>query len=274
MESAGKNAFLPRLIAIDMDGTLLEDEGKTIHPRAAWLIREASRRGIRVVLTSARSFHSAWIYHAELGLATPLVCYNGAQILSPRGEELISLPLEREALLALARLAQERGLYAKAFLADRFLVEKATEETYRYSPRYFIPFQAVGSLPAYLATHSPPVYSFVIHAPEELLPRLKGEIEEKLPVTCHAPNEHALHISSHQASKLRALEFLARSEGIRPEETAAIGDGDNDVEMILWAGQGWAVANASPTLREAAPQIAPLPTSRGVAWALEKILGL
>lgn len=276
--SPGKGAWRdpppPRLIAVDLDGTLLEDELKVVHPRAARLIREATQRDIRVVLTSARSFRSTWLYHAELGLETPLVCYNGAQVLSPRGEELASLPLDPEISLSLARLVRERGFYAKVFLGDRFLVEEPTEETYRYSPRYFIPFQAVGPLADHLAARPEPVYSFVIHTPEKSLLPLKREIEGKLPVTCHAPNEHALHISSCRASKLRALEFLAEREGIPPGETAAIGDGDNDIEMILWAGQGWAVANCSPALREVAPRLAPLPTGRGVAWALERILGL
>ncbi len=261
-----------RLIAVDMDGTLLEEEGKVVHPRTAWLIREASRRGIRVVLTSARSFYSARLYHAELGLDTPLICYNGAQILSPRGEELLSLPLDPPSALALARLTRERQLYAKLFLADRFLVERATEETYRYSPRYFIPFEAAGSLENYLQSHSPPVYSFVIHAPPGIIPSLKREIEASLPVTCHAPNEHALHISSSRASKLGALKWVARRAGASPPEIAAVGDGDNDLEMILWAGQGWAVANCSPLLRKKAPRLAPLPASRGVAWVLEKLL--
>lgn len=259
------------MIATDMDGTLLT-EAKGIAPRTAALIRQVTAAGIRLVLASARPHCSARRYADELGLDTPLVCYNGALLKGADGRELLSRPLATETAAALARFARRRGLYIKVYGDDVFFVEEPSEKTARYSSRYFIPFRAIGELAPFIAAERLSPYAVVIHTAPDNHAETTAEVEMTFAgrVNCHCPNEHAIHISAADASKLGALQLLADSWGIKREEVLAIGDGSNDLEMVTWAGTGVAVANAAPELLRAADWVAPAEGSLGVAQALER----
>lgn len=262
-----------RLIAVDLDGTLLTDR-KEIGPRTAAALRAAAASGVRVVLASARPACSARPYAESLGLDTPLVCYNGALVKEAGGGALLSRPLSPENVEGLGALCAAEGLYAKVFLDDAFCVASATEETVRYAAAYRVPFREVGDLAAWAGRARPEVFSFVIHERpdrlEDLLARLRRRFGGRL--ACHRPNEHALHLSAPEASKLAALQLLARRWGIAPAEVLAIGDGENDLGMLRWARTGVAVANAVPELRAAADWVSADNNAEGVGLAVERYL--
>lgn len=262
-----------RLVVLDMDGTLLDD-AKEVGPRTAAAIRAGAERGVRFLLASARPFCSARPYAAALGLDSPLICYNGALVRTPTGREVVRRPLPAEVARALAERCRAEDLYAKVYDDDLFFVAAATEETLKYSRAYRVPYRAVGDLAEHIAASGLEPLSFVIHADPVRLPSLRAEIEERFAgrLNCHCPNEHALHISSPEASKLAAVRLLAEEWGIAPAHVLAVGDGDNDLEVVRWAGIGVAVGNASPDLLAAADWVAPDNNRDGVGAALERFL--
>lgn len=262
-----------RMVAVDLDGTLLTDR-KEIGPRSAAALRAAAAAGVRVVLASARPACSARPYAASLGLDTPLVCYNGALVKERRGGVLLSRPLPAETVADLAAFCAAGRLYAKVFLDDLFVVALATEETPRYAAAYRVPYREAGDLSAWAGRERPEVFSFVIHARPEDLEGLRHRLEGRFAgrIACHCPNEHAIHVSAPEASKLAAVAFLARGRGIAPAEVLAIGDGANDLELIRWAGVGVAVANAAPELRAAADWVSAANDAEGVGLAMERYL--
>ncbi len=263
-----------RLVVLDMDGTLLTD-AKEITPRTARAVRDAAARGVRVVLATARPFCSARPYAAALGLDTPIVCYNGALVRDvPSARTLSARPIPAATAAAMAAFCQERGLYMKVFGDDFFCVSAPTEETVRYSPRYRVPYRAVGDVAAFIAREGLEPYSFVVHAHLDEIPGLKAEMEARWDgaVAGDCPNEHAIHFTAAGASKLAAVQALAASWGIGATQTLAIGDGGNALALLLWAGLGIAVANAPDELRAHADHVTASNNADGVALALEEFV--
>lgn len=264
-----------RLVIMDMDGTLLDD-AKEIGPGTAAAIRAGVAEGMRFVLASARPFCSAHPYAAGLGLDTPLICYNGALVKAAVGGTLLSRPLSADVARVLAERCKAEGLYAKVYDDDAFFVDTPTDETLKYSRAYRVPYRTVGNLAGFIAATGLAPLSFVIHADPARLPSLRAELEEQFAgrLNCHCPNEHAIHISSPEASKLAAIQLLAGEWGIGPHEVMAVGDGSNDLEMLRWAGLGVALGNASQDLLAAADWVGPDNNHDGVGVALERFLAL
>lgn len=259
-----------RLAVLDMDGTLLT-EAKEITPRTAAAVRAAAEQGVRIVLATARPHCSARPYAEALGLDTPVVCYNGALVRHPSGRTLAAHPIPASTASAMAAFCRERDLYVKVFGDDFFCVATPTAETLRYSPRYGVPFRAVGDVAAYIAREGFAPFSFVVHAPPEEIPALKDEMERRWAgaVTGDCPNEHAIHFTAAGVSKLAAVRGLAQAWGIAPDQALAVGDGGNDLDLLLWAGLGIAMANAPGEVRARAAHVTASNDEEGVALALE-----
>ena len=92
------------------------------------------------------------------------------------------------------------------------------------------------------------------------------------PVDCFASSPEALEIVPTGVNKAAGLARVAAILGIPREETIAIGDGENDISMLRWAGLGIAMANAPENVKAAADVIAPACDEDGAAWAMEKYL--
>lgn len=269
----GGNPVTYRLVALDMDGTLLTDSME-ITPRTANAIRSGMERGVRFVLATARPFCSARPFAEALGLETPLVCCNGALVYDGLGKVLDARPIASDAAAEMASFCQERGLYMKVYDGGVFYVQEPTQETLKYSPRYGIPYEAVGDMASFIAKKALSPCAFVVHAKPGEIPSLKAEMERLWAgrAVGDCPNDHAIHFTDARASKLAAIQSIAGEWGIPREEVLAVGNGGNDREMILWAGFGVAMANSVDGLRELADHVAASNNEEGVAEVLERHL--
>lgn len=264
-----------RLVVLDMDGTLLTDR-KEITPRTAAAIRAGMARGVRFLLATARPWCSTRPFAEALGLDTPLICFNGALVREAGGgARLADRPIDAGTAAEMAAFCRERGLYVKVFGDDILYVEEATEETRRYSPRYRVPFREVGDMAAFIAGSGLSPYAFVVHSRAEEIPVLREEMEARWAgsVAGDCPNEHAIHFTDARASKLAAVRALAKGWGIGAEETLAVGNGGNDLDVIRWAGLGVAVANSPAEVLAGADAVTASNDEEGVAVALERYLG-
>lgn len=263
-----------RMVVLDMDGTLLTDDHE-ITPRTVAAVRARLQHGLRFVLATARPYCSARPFAVALGLQTPLVGYNGAQVRDPvQGQTLAAHPLPTDTAAEMAAFCQERGLYMKVYGNDVFYVQETTEETVRYSSRYGVPFVAVGDMAAFLRRTSLAPYSFVVHSPPEGRDAVKEEMEARWAgrIAGDCPNAHAIHVTNARASKLAGVQALASQWGIAAEEVLVIGNGGNDLDLILWAGRGIAMANSPEELRLQADNVTASNNAEGVAAALEQHL--
>ena len=107
---------------------------------------------------------------------------------------------------------------------------------------------------------------------DELEARMKARFDGRLYISKSLP--FFLEFASPDVTKGAGLGFVAERLGFTPEQTVSFGDGENDVELLRWAGYGVAVANAHPRVLEVADWVCPSADEEGVAQAIEALLDL
>ena len=241
-----------------------------LRTRAA--IAAARAAGIHVVIVTGRMFRSVRPYALEAGLDDPVVCYQGAVVAEPvsgRWLRHVPIPLEvaREAIAAL----NEEGFGLNCYVDDNLYVAEVTPEARRYADFQHLELHAVGDLLEWL--DEPPTKLVVIEDPkvlDELKRRMLARFEGRLYISKSLP--YFLEFASPDVTKAAGLDFLAEHLGFTREGTVAFGDGENDIELLGWAGYGVAVANADERVKEVAALVCPSVDDEGVAQVLEAFL--
>ena len=243
-----------------------------LRPRTIAALGAARDTGIHVVLATGRMFRSVLPYAEAAGIATPLVCYQGAAVVDPVGPEWllhepIPLELAKEAIAAV----EAEGFGLNCYVDDELYVAEVTENARAYADFQSIPLHAVGSLLGWI--ERPPTKLVVVDDPgrlDELRPKLEARFGERLYIAKSLP--YFLELASPAISKGTGLAFVADHLGFAPEQTVAFGDGENDLELIEWAGYGVAVGNAHPGLKARADWVCPSAQEEGVAQVLEALM--
>ena len=217
-------------------------------------------------------FQSVRPYAIEAGLDDPVVCYQGAVVADPvSGHWLrhVPIPLElaRETIAAL----DEEGFGLNCYVHDELYVAEVTPEARRYADFQQLQLHAVGDLLQWL--DEPPTKLVVIDDPEVLdglKQRMLARFDGRLYISKSLP--YFLEFASPDVTKAAGLDFLAEHTGFTRERTLAFGDGENDIELVEWAGYGVAVANAHERVKKEAAFVCPSVDDEGVAQVLEAFL--
>lgn len=217
-------------------------------------------------------FRSVRPYLVEAGIDDPVICYQGAVVADPRtGEflrhEPIPLELARETIAVLG----EEGFHVNCYVDDELYVDEVTPEAERYAGFQNLPLHEVGDLTAWLS--APPTKLVAIGDPDlldGLEVRMKARFDGRLYISKSLP--FFLEFASPEVTKGSGLGFLAEHLGFTRERTVAFGDGENDVELLEWAGFGVAVANAHPRVLAVADWVCPSAAEEGVAQVVEALL--
>lgn len=260
-----------KLVVLDLDGTLIGKD-LILSPQSKEVIARSMEVGARVTLATGRMFQATVPFARELGIREPLICYQGALIKDMlTGEVLYHQPVPLALAREVIRIVQGWGLHINVYLDDELFVEKETPEARRYGEISRVAIHAVGDLLAFLQRDPTKI---VIVSEEEaidrILPELRRHFEKRLYITKSYPI--FAEVAHPECSKGEALEFLAHHYGIRQEETLAVGDSPNDLEMIVWAGLGVAMGNASPEVIAAADWVTAPLAGDGVAVALREFV--
>jgi Cof subfamily protein (haloacid dehalogenase superfamily) len=217
-------------------------------------------------------FRSVRPYLERAGIEDPVVCYQGALVADgANGSFLhhvpIPLDLAREALEAFSA----EGVHVNCYVGDELYVEELNAYARRYADFQDIPVTPVGPLAEWL--EEPPTKLVAVDDAAriaELAERFRGLFGERLFVTTSLPI--FLELAHPSVSKGSGMQFVAERLGFEAEQTVAFGDGENDVELLEWAGYGIAVADAHPRLKAVADWTCPGPSEAGVASVLEAYL--
>ncbi len=268
-----------RLIALDIDGTLLRSD-KTISPRVREAVARARGRGVRLVLVTGRRCPSARRVAAGLGGRVPLVLHNGALVMDD-GEVLRCHSLAREAARTAVGVGRELGaepvLHCGASGEGLLFVERTVRReglVGYYLERAASEVQAVASLEDVLAVEEPLQVMFG-GTREEMdvlfaaLARGLGA-SARIERTVYPANDRVLlDVIAPVVSKAEALAFLRERWEISSAETLAIGDNWNDREMLAASGLGFVMGNAEPGLLTLGLPVLPSNDEDGVAYAIE-----
>jgi Cof subfamily protein (haloacid dehalogenase superfamily) len=285
-----------RLLALDLDGTLLNSRGE-ISGRNLGAIRAARRLGVRVALVTGRRFRDARPLALELGLDVPVISHNGALTKHARTLETVSvrlLPLEaaREVL----RVGRENGV--DALISDDphgagVLVYDHMSDDNQALAKYIAwsrrihgdeaeeAVRRVASLADYL-DHAPVhiTFSGSVARMNHLIERLSDEVGASVKVlsTIYPKMDFALVDVLHpEVSKGVGVEAAALELGLKREEVMAMGDNFNDLEMLQYAGTSVLMGNAEASLRALLQESSGCHTTAtndedGVALAVEKFI--
>lgn len=259
------------LIACDYDLTLTRSDRKvSMHTRDT--IRAVFTAGKYVTLASGRLGESADVAKPLFPADVPLILGNGAAVQSSAtGKMLAEAVMDAENALTLLHWCRERGsaaiVYARSGIyADRF--NRATEiyaERSSSEPRIL-------TSPESAAQNG--IYKVLLLGPAEPIAAATCDLHAAppCPLDCFRSGAEQLEIVAPGVNKGMGLARAAAILGIPQEETIAIGDGENDIAMLRWAGLGIAMENAPDNVKAAADVIAPVCDLDGAAWAMENYL--
>ena len=228
--------------------------------------------GTHVIVVTGRMFRSVRPYLAQARLDDPVVCYQGAVVADPvSGEFLRHIPIPRERALEAIDAVVAAGFHVNCYVDDELYVAEVTPEARAYADFQHIEIHAVGDLHAWLQSDPTKVVAVgdpqALDALEAVLkPRFRGRlfVAKSLP--------YFLEFAHPDVSKGAGLEFVAERLGFGPDETVACGDGENDRELLDWAGFGVAVANAHEDVLARADLVVPSVQEEGIAVLLEAYL--
>lgn len=269
-------ARAPRLIASDIDGTLL-DRNHRVPRRNRDAVARAVQQGAYFALSTGRPFR--WIAPVLEQLPARPVCVtsNGAVLYDSAEDRVMSAhELSPAALAEVVDVAQtvlgtvgfgaERagGSLADA-VEDLFVVER------HYSENALFEGFGVVSMGELVGQ---PAVKFLIrntdYSAPELYDLISPHIDPELAHVTYSINEGMLEVAAPKVTKRRGVEWLADYAGVDQTEVIAFGDMPNDIEMLRWAGCGVAMENAHPEVKAAADAVTVANHQAGVAKVLER----
>ncbi len=277
-----------RLVAIDMDGTLLPTPMQTISERNAQALRAAQAAGVTVAIATGRrtAFAVPLLQGLSLRADTPLITSNGGVLCTLGGQTIDRCHMNARVARGLCGVLRPFGSVVFTFdrpgrgalvLED---IEKANGRFAIWVEANRNAIEVVKPLEMALVDGDDPIQGMAAGSVEQMRQAEKALEASEWRDDCDgirteypARDLSILDLLPHGVSKGRALEKLAKRLGVDRKETMAIGDNWNDVGMLEWAGQGVMMANAALELRAMAKtrgwKQAPSNDHDGVAVVLE-----
>ncbi|ADQ14614.1 Cof-type HAD-IIB family hydrolase [Halanaerobium hydrogeniformans] len=262
-----------KLLALDLDGTLLKDD-LTISSRNKEAIKKARQKGVEVVIATGRPNSAAMKYIEELELDSYLITYNGALIKDLKKDRIVKhSPVELEMSYEILDYVKANDLYLNIYLQDQIFCNKECEERQYYE-------ELMGVEPTLVKNK----FKKVFDQQSTKLLIIEKDLEETEKIFNHLSAKYAdklkfnrsiidcIDIMDKSVSKGNALKTLVDLLGLNSEQLVAIGDRNNDLEMIKYAGVGVAVSSGEKILKDAADYITTSNNEDGVAEYIEKFI--
>lgn len=263
-----------QLIALDMDGTLL-NEDKNISKKTYETIMALKALGKRVILATGRPIHGVRRYIHELDLLDEddyVVTYNGALVQSTKDcRVLLDVPLSISAYQELYELSQELGVNIHALTNDSVLTPKNNpytelESNINQIPTVVIPVEEISDDIIIVKV-------MFVDAPEildQIIIKLPQWVKDKYTIVRSAP--FFLEFLDPKVNKGAGVHAITKALGLKQSQVICVGDAGNDLAMIEYAQLGVAMGNASDDLKSAADYITLSNQEDGVAHVIEKFM--
>ena len=280
-----------KLIAIDLDGTLLSDNG-SISKENIKAIHEVQRQGHVVAISSGRSFQDTANILMQAGIDCPIMTGNGAKSYH-NGEHLQTLTLSTFVISELIAMLEKDGLYFEVYTKDGIFIEEGKKEILdneiqQLKQHHTVSLQwaadivdiqfnqhGLSFIPNFKAIdfNDLEVYKlFVLSFDIKKLHKLRALLEGRNDISLTSSGDQKLEIGHVDASKGIALKLMAAHFGIPVQHTIAIGDNLNDLSMFQIAGKSIAMGNAEAEVKKQSTYTTKAYHEDGVAFALKKYI--
>ncbi len=261
----------PYLIAVDLDGTLLNTQ-KRISPRTKLALQSMMQLGHDVVIATGRPKRTSLSYFNELGLQTPLVNLNGAYVHDPHGGQAsFHLPISYQSVKEVLELCYDFGIEnILAEVGEQFYLHKQGKMNLALDVEGR-DAAAIGDLRNVL---DQAVTSLTIHPRLAGVNRFLHDLQEnfgkELTVRDWGDPQRTIEVLNKNASKARGIEFVAHRLGYEQDQIIAFGDEMNDLDMLLFAGTSVAMGNAREAVKNIADFVTDSCDQDGIAKFLEQ----
>ena len=262
-----------KLIALDLDGTLLSEPDLTISPENLAAIDHARAEGALVAIVTGRPYRSALAVLGQLTLRAPIVVFNGAVIRLPDfGETLYEKLMPADLAAEVVQECVNRRLHLQYYLGDEMYVPRLSAKARLYDRRAGISSTPAGDLRRFNGQQ--PVKLLIVDKPEtitELTVEFQARWGDRLYVT-RSMDEYVEFMNC-EVSKGHALAWLIERFHLAPECTMAAGDRMNDLPLLQAAGHAVAMPDAEAELKVHADFVATKQASgvaEGIEWFLQK----
>jgi len=250
-----------KLICVDMDGTLLNSK-KKISERNLNAINEAHNKGVKFVVATGRIFVSANYYGDIIGVKTPIIASNGAYIREKDLDKAIYEEyLNKEECRVILKLLKKYDIMPQFYSTDTIYTEEIKHSALIYS-------KANATLPK-----NRQVAIRIINEWEKLFEENgKEEFLNLKSFEVVSSMESSFEIMKKGTSKGEAVKKICEYYGIHREEVICMGDNENDISMIKFAGVGVAMGNAEEFVKKQADYVALSNEDDGVAHVIEEFI--
>lgn len=265
------NAQPRHLFVTDVDRTLLTDDYRLL-PQVKAAIQQIQKDGIQVLLATARGPRALEIVIKELGDVSGAICFGGALTVMRRegcwtdhpvsAKSVIAADLKSHIIEEAERAGVSLALYTRDAVHVGALDDRLAAEFSHTGDRYFV---------SDLQLNTEDTFKFLAISPSQEANRL-DTLKRNLSRDLDAVHSHAnyLEIGHCGISKGLAVNNFCAHSGIPPSRVMAIGDSENDITMLEFAGHSIAMANASPQVQQTADWVTKSNEEGGVAWAIAR----
>ena len=264
-------ASRPRLVATDLDGTLLHSDG-TVTARTRAVLSALDDLGVPVVFTTGRPIRWMEALWADVGGHGLAICSNGGIVYDVAGQQIrTARPVPRSTGLEIAERLREA--IPGTLLALEHCEGWVSEPTFPHHPDDRSERPRGELFDVY---RDDVVKILAVHRdlpPEEFWGRVE-ELVGHLVTTTWSSSVALVEISGDGVTKASTLATVATDLGITADEVIAFGDMPNDLPLLEWAGTSYAMANAHPTVLALADHVAPHNDEDGVAAVLSQLFDL
>ena len=261
-----------RLIASDMDGTLLNSDS-LLPEENLQAVKYCGEKGVKFVLCTGRPVQAIMPHYRKLGLDTPVISYNGGRITEPlSGRVLYKKCLDSCSVKEILALARELDAVACVWADDELYINKMTPISVRYGELAVtepVPYD-IDNADFSERNVDKILWAHTAEETERLLLKISGRCPRNA-AGCTSTPEYIDFVNA-EVSKGAALRRLCELTGVDISETVALGDGENDIEMIRAAGLGVAMGNGIEAVCEAADVVTVSNDEYGVAKVIREIV--
>ncbi|GFP74163.1 Cof-type HAD-IIB family hydrolase [Clostridium fungisolvens] len=270
-----------KLICLDMDGTLLSSPS-TISEENRNAVLQAYNKGIKIAITTGRLFTSAKYYADLIGIKVPIVASNGAYVREKDREEVIyKSSLNDDQLRRIYEVIKKYDLLTYFNTHDTLISESVVGESHGYKvnnkelpEERRIKFDEGTDFKEAFKRHEGEILKAICveEADIDRLMKAKAELRQYKDLEVVSSWTNNFEVMNAGTSKGNAVKNLAEMLGIKQEEIICIGDSENDLSMIRYAGLGIAMGNAPDEIKKEADYVTDTNVNSGVAKAIEKFV--
>lgn len=265
-----------KLVAIDMDGTLLNSKNQ-VSERTRQAIMKAKEKGVHIIISTGRILRSALYYSQGLGLKNPIVASNGAIIVDEMSNIIYKKTIEKALVKDLVNIAKENEMYFHFYDESSFYSDMKVQEVLDFysegTSDLNIELKIFEDIDELTYRQDLNIYKFLfIDEDLDKLKRFRETLSLVDNINISSSWINNVEAMAPNVSKGQAIKELCKRFDVHSDQVIAIGDSENDLSMLNFAGLSVAMGNGGDKIKKQADYTTDHNDNDGVAKVIEKFI--